>query len=583
MDEDLATAAALWGIETSYTDVQGRRQEASPETIRRIVDAVSASGFPPKPLSELPAPPRRYAFQGDGRRGWLLAVQLYAVRSGRNWGHGDFGDLRRLVELAADIGAAGIGVNPLHALFPDRPEQASPYAPNSRLFLNSLYIDVTALPEFAGRDSEIQQEIAALQATDMVDYTRVAKLKLAELRKAYSQFSAAPKPERLRDFEEFCAAGGKTLDYFAVFETLRQRFESVWWEWPEPWRKPNRDAIDSLSAEDKEEVRFQKFMQWVAGRQLGACRHAAKGRGMAVGLYLDLAVGVDAGGADAWLEQEVMLTGLSVGAPPDTYNPAGQDWGLTTYNPHGLIAREFEPLRRMLREAMRYAGAVRLDHVLGLMRLFVIPHGLGAARGAYLRCPFETHLSVVADESQQNRCIVIGEDLGTVPEGFRETVAGWGLWSYLVVLFLRDWDGSFQHPSRYAENALATFNTHDLPTYYGWLTGHDLKVKRGAGVEPGESDEERENARRAWAAAIGEQPVENFEAAAAFLAATPTRLVSIGIEDVMEVKEQTNLPGTVDQHPNWRRRLPVSIEDLAGDQRLLRIADVFRRAGRSGN
>ena len=170
-----------------------------------------------------------------------------------------------------------------------------------------------------------------------------------------------------------------------------------------------------------------------------------------------------------------------------------------------------------------------------------------------------------------------------MPEGFRETVAGWGLWSYLVVLFLRDWDGSFQHPSRYAENALATFNTHDLPTYYGWLTGHDLKVKRGAGVEPGESDEERENARRAWAAAIGEQPVENFEAAAAFLAATPTRLVSIGIEDVMEVKEQTNLPGTVDQHPNWRRRLPVSIEDLAGDQRLLRIADVFRRAGRSGN
>src|SRR4029079_17454176 len=268
---------------------------------------------------------------------------------------------------------------------------------------------------------------------------------------------------------------------------------------------------------------------------------------------------------------DVVLRGLSVGAPPDQFNPAGQDWGITAYNPHGLVARHFEPFTQMLRAAMRHAGAIRIDHVLGLMRLYVVPHGLGSAKGAYLRLPFADMLAVVAEESRRWNCIAIGEDLGTVPEGFRDRLAAWGVWSYLVVMFERNWDGSFRRPEEYPERAIATLNTHDLPTFAGWMSGHELKTKRAIGVDPGETDDERHHSRvtfcAALAAATGRQQI-GFEEVAAFLAATPTRLVSIAVEDVLALDDQVNVPGTVGEHPNWRRRWPVSLEELASDQRL---------------
>jgi 4-alpha-glucanotransferase len=283
------------------------------------------------------------------------------------------------------------------------------------------------------------------------------------------------------------------------------------------------------------------------------------------------------------MEQDNVLRGLSVGAPPDQFNPAGQDWGLTAYNPHGLVASDFAPFRQMLRAAMRYAGAVRIDHVLGLMRLYVIPHGLPASAGAYLRLPFAGMLAAVAEESRRFRCVTIGEDLGTVPENFRTTVAAWGLWSYLVMLFERNWDGSFRAPSEYPANAIATFNTHDLPTFAGWMTGHDLTTKRAIGVDPGEHDDERRGTREALQAAIrGANGSHDctFEDVVAFLAATPTRLVSIAVEDVFGMTDQVNVPGTVAEHPNWRRRWPVALEELASDQRLRGIAATLSRAGR---
>jgi 4-alpha-glucanotransferase len=300
---------------------------------------------------------------------------------------------------------------------------------------------------------------------------------------------------------------------------------------------------------------------------------------MSIGLYLDTAIGVDPGGADSWMEQGTVLQGLSVGAPPDQFNPAGQDWGLTAYNPHGLVARNFDPFRQMLRAAMRYAGAVRIDHVLGLMRLFVIPHGFPASRGAYIRLPFADMLAVVAEESRQWKCITIGEDLGTVPEGFRDKLSAWGVWSYLVMLFERDGSGAFQPPERYREFAIATLNTHDLATFAGWIGGHDLAVKHAIGVDPGETADDRENSRNALKAALGKgQP--SFDDIAEFLAGTPTRLVSISMEDVLGVEDQPNVPGTIDEHPNWRRRCPKPLEELASDQRLRRIAEMFSRAGR---
>jgi 4-alpha-glucanotransferase len=581
---ELTDLAAQWGIEAGYLDIQGRRRDADPETLRRIVEALSAAGSRPaaaEPHSRQPEP----AWQGDGRRCWLLAVQLYGVRSRRNWGHGDFSDLAVLLGIVADLGGAGVGLNPLHAQFYDNSAcSGSPYSPNSRQFLNPLYIDVEAVEEFDRAEAaSLAGDIGRLRDTDLVDYPAVAALKLRALRAVYRKFCSSGSAARRADFAAYRGERGRALQCFAAFETLRQKHSGAWPEWPEEWRTPTDDALRRLMESHPDELAFHEFLQWNAERQLDRCRDLARARGLSIGLYLDTAIGVDGGGADAWMEQDIMLRGLSVGAPPDQFNPAGQDWGLTAYNPHGLVASNFEPFRQMLRAAMRHAGAVRIDHVLGLMRLYVIPQGLSASQGAYLRLPFSDMLAVVAEESRRWNCITIGEDLGTVPEGFRSTLAAWGVWSYLVVMFERNPDGSFRRPEDYPERAIATFNTHDLPTFAGWMSSHDLRVKRAIDVDPGETDDDRHNSRvtlcAALAAATGSQQI-CFQDVAAFLGATPTRLVSIAIEDVLALEDQVNVPGTVTEHPNWRRRWPVALEELASDQRLRRIAATLSRAGR---
>jgi len=570
--------AAHWGIEPGYFDVQGRRRNADPETLRRVVEALSRPGSPPAGDLDQARQPEP-AFQGDGRRVWVLAVQLYGVRSRRNLGHGDFSDLAVLLDLVADLGGAGIGLNPLHALFYGG--SGSPYSPSSRLFLNPLYIDVGAVDEFRDQDAAVYSaEIERLRAADLVDYTAVARLKLTLLRAAHREFVANGSQARRTDFEAYRKERGRRLEAFATFEALRGIHAGGWWDWPAEARQASDVLLRDTRKSRPGEVGFHEYLQWNAERQLGRCHDLARRRGLSIGLYLDTAVGVHPGGADAWMEQGAILSELSVGAPPDQFNPAGQDWGLTAYNPHGLIATSFEPLRQMLGASMRYAGALRIDHVLGLMRLFVVPHGTPATQGVYLRMPFAAMLAVVAEESRRWSCIVIGEDLGTVPENFREITAAWGLWSYLVMLFERNWqDGSFKRPEQYPVNAIATFNTHDLATFAGWINGHDLATKRAIGIDPGESDEERHRSRAALLAALGTgHPL--FENVVAYLAASPTRIVSIGIEDVLELADQVNVPGTVDQHPNWRRRWPAVLEDLGDNQPLRRIAAIFSRAGR---
>jgi 4-alpha-glucanotransferase len=534
----------------------------------------------------LVAPARAYQGDGGGKL-WALAVQLYGVRSHRNWGIGDFTDLRHLIELAAQLGAAGIGLNPLHALFDDRPELASPYSANSRLFLNPLYIDVTAIPEFPGlRDAGLDGDVPRLRAAEQVDYAGVAAAKLKGLRLAYDEFRAHACLTRRQDFDAFRAEQGQALAQFAGFEILRRRHGGPWWDWPPEWRSPGEAALNGLREAQSRELGFYEFMQWIADRQLGTCRDAARRRGLPIGLYLDVAVGVDACGADAWSEQTAILNRLSVGAPPDLLNTAGQNWGLAGFNPAELEAREFAPFRRMLAAAMRHAGAIRLDHVLGLKRLFVIPHGMHPRMGAYLHFPLEPLLAVIAQESVRHRSIVIGEDLGTVPEGFRETMADWGLWSYLVMLFERGWDGTFHPPERYPQNALVTFSTHDLATFTGWSASHDLTVKRGLGMDPGETDEERARARDALRDVLAQRGLlhdgrVDVAAITRYLAATASRLLVVSLEDVLEIKDQPNVPGTITEHPNWRQRLPVPLEDLATDDRLIRLARILAEAGRA--
>ena len=511
------------------------------------------------------APPR--AFDGDFDRCWLLAVQLYGVRSARNWGIGDFTDLEGLLELAGHLGADGVGLNPLHALFDDRPADCSPYSPNSRLFLNPLYIDVEKLAEFPPRVlAESSNTIVMLRASDIVDYAGVAELKWRALRLAFKKFRADPKRARQRDFEKFRAERAPLLSRFACFEVLRHKFNKPWWDWPKQWRQPDDVKLAKLRAgADAAEIEFAEFVQWTADRQLQSCRDLAARLGMKVGLFLDVAVGVQSDGFDAWNEQAAISRHLAVGAPPDPLNTAGQNWGLAGFNAAGLEIQSFEPYREMLRASMRHAGAIRLDHVLGLKRLYLVPHGFAANNGVYVQMPFEALLAATAQESVAHRCVVIGEDLGTVPEGFREQMADWGIWSYQVMMFERDDHGSFRGIDHYAPNALVTFNTHDLSTYAGWRSLSDLALKRSLGIDPGESDDARWRALTMLTDVLRHHAIDHHDlyAVAGFLARTKSRLLAISLEDLLGVIDQPNIPGTVNEHPNWRRRLPLAIDGIA--------------------
>jgi 4-alpha-glucanotransferase len=511
------------------------------------------------------APPR--AFDGDFDRCWLLAVQLYGVRSARNWGIGDFTDLEGLLELAGHLGADGVGLNPLHVLFDDRPADCSPYSPNSRLFLNPLYIDVERLPGFQpGVSADSSSTIARLRASDIVDYASVAELKWRALRSAFEKFRGDPNRARRQDFEKFRAERAPLLSRFACFEVLRHKFNKPWWDWPKQWRQPDDINLAKLrEGPDAAEIEFVEFVQWAADRQLQACRDLAVSLGMKVGLYLDVAVGVQSDGFDAWNEQTAISRHLAVGAPPDPLNTAGQNWGLAGFNAAGLEIQSFEPYREMLRASMRHAGAIRLDHVLGLKRLYLVPHGFAANNGVYVQMPFEALLAATAQESVAHRCVVIGEDLGTVPEGFREQMADWGIWSYQVMMFERDDHGSFRGIEHYAPNALVTFNTHDLSTYAGWRSFSDLVLKRSLGIDPGESDDARWRALAMLTDVLRHYAIDRNDlyAVANFLARTKSRLLAISLEDLLGVIDQPNIPGTVNEHPNWRRRLPLAIDEIA--------------------
>jgi 4-alpha-glucanotransferase len=504
------------------------------------------------------------AFVGEFDRSWILAVQLYSVRSDRNWGIGDFTDLQHLIELGASLGAGGVGLNPLHALFDDKPAECSPYSPNSRLFLNPLYIDVEKLPEFSVDGSG--NALADLRQSNFVDYAGAAALKQRALRAAFDVFNTDVASPRQIAFAAFRAERAPLLTRFACFEMLRHKFQTAWWDWPEEFQHPDDVQCARLRAgPDAVEVAFIEYVQWNADLQLKACHDLTARLGMKVGLYLDVAVGVQSGGFDAWNEQVAVSRHLSVGAPPDALQPAGQNWGLAGFNGAGLEVQSFAPYRDMLRASMRYAGAVRLDHVLGLNRLYVVPHGYAADNGAYVKMPLEALLAVTAQESVANRCVVIGEDLGTVPDGFRDQLASWGIWSYLVMMFERDDHGAFRDVGHYAPNALVTFNTHDLPTFAGWRSYADLVLKRSIGIDPGESDDARSYAIEKLGDALRRESIDNADlyGVTRFLSRTRTRLLAISLEDLLDVVDQPNIPGTIDEHPNWRQRLPVAVDRIA--------------------
>ncbi len=507
----------------------------------------------------LHTPSRAYqpAFALEGRRSWVLGVQLYSLCNARNFGHGDFTDLRLLLELVADAGGGGVGVNPLHALAEDDSGEISPYAPSSRVFLNWLYIDVGALPGIEAGDLE---RISPRGRTDtgLIDYAGVAAAKEQVLRLAWRRFAARGSAAERDEFAAFRQEMEPDLRRYATFCLLRRREGGSWRYWRRPWARPQPQDIAGLAQQEADEIGFHEFVQFHAHRQLARCAAVARRRRMDVGLYLDVAVGVHPDGFDVWNDPGAFLQGASIGAPPDPLNRAGQNWGLTGFHPAGLRQRGYQPFRRMLGAAMRHAGAIRLDHVLGLNRSYVIPPGLDPTQGAYVRFPLDELLAVIAMESQFHRCLVIGEDLGTVPPGLRDKLQQAGIWTYRVLMFERDGDG-FHPAESYPETALATFSTHDLPTFAGWRAGKDIELMESLGLPAPESPAQRQAAierlRQAVCASGGADGALSYREIVAFLFRTRARLLALGLEDILGVERQVNVPGTHLEYPNWRHRI----------------------------
>jgi 4-alpha-glucanotransferase len=526
---------------------------------------------------------------------WGIATHLYSVRSRHDWGIGDFSALRQLMNVAGEVGASAVGVNPLHAPFLEDPERASPYSPSSRVFLNALYIDVERVEDFAQCPKAQQMvqahraEIERLRAEKLVDYGRIAALKQAVLKEVFACYQSRTRlgsdgEFEDEDFREFRNIhGADRLRRFAVFETLSEHFSGIaWQEWPEPFRSPDSFEVAEFAQANHQRVAFSEYLQWQADRQLGEAHRRAAELGLAVGLYRDLAVGVDPVGADAWSEQDLVVTEMHVGAPPDPFNMLGQDWGLPPLNPVALTEKAYEPFIAILRANMRHAGALRIDHVMALMHLYWIPAEAAAKDGVYVIYPFEDLLGILALESQRSRCMVIGEDLGTVPEGFRERMARARVLSYRVLYFEKD-GNRFKRPDEYPDLALACVTTHDLATLAGFWKGSDIELRRNLELYPSLADEQREWQERAQdrknllAALMKENllPHATDEENAArtispelvaavhrYLALSPALLLMVQIDDLTAEEEQLNLPGTIDEYPNWRRRVSVPVEDL---------------------
>ncbi len=537
-------------------------------------------------------PPAVYTPPGGQR--WGIAVQVYTLRSERNWGIGDFTDLTQFIRIAAEAGADYVGVNPLHAPHRTDPDAASPYAPTSRRFLNWLYIDVDALAQ--SHDPRVRSTIDApdfqaqlqlLRATSIVDYIGVAAAKDIILRACFALVHEHGRDDA--EFSAFIADGGTALERFATFETLVERFGRDVAAWPPSYRDPATDDVKAFARAERPAVEYSMFLQYHAARQLSAAAKVAQRH--AVAIYRDLAVGVDASGADVWIDPQAYVSSVSVGAPPDMLNPDGQDWGLPPLHPTGLARDGYRTAAELFRANMQDAGALRIDHVMSLARLFWSPRGRSALEGTYVGYPFEDVLGVLALESVRARCSVIGEDLGTVPVGFRERMAQAHVLSYRILFFERQADANFIIAEQYPALSLAAIGTHDLATFAAWIGGSDIDLRASLGVgDPARiADEhvERETDRQRLVAllvASGDlagadaSPADVMIAAHRFLARSPARIVMMQVDDALGEVLPINVPGTWDQYPNWRRKLGLDIETIAAEPQFIAVCDELRES-----
>ena len=561
-----------------------------------------------------------------------VTASLYAVRSARNWGAGDLTDLGTLVDFVADHGGAFVGVNPLHALRTSG-QEPSPYGPVSRVFRHLLYLDVDAVPELADDptaralrdDPALAHVLGRLRAAERLDHMAVLAAKRPVVEALHRAFQQRPADDPRRcAYAAYAAAHTATLDEYATFQALDEHYRAQgfgWWpEWPAPMQDPASEAVQAFAREHANVTDFHRWVQFELDRQLGAAAARARARGLPVGLYQDLAVGVSPAGSDVWAQQDLFVTGVSLGAPPDALGPDGQNWGLPPMHPHRLADVGYAPWVQLIRSAMRHAGALRIDHAIGLFRQFWIPAGSTGRDGAYLRMPADDLLGIVALESVRANdgagALVVGEDLGTVPPEVGPGLARWGALSSKVLYFERGEHGTFVPPRCYPRMALATVNTHDLATLAGWWEGRDITLRRELGLI--ETDEEVAQAREDRAGeraqlvrllvgegvldsaavggaahgatsgglhgdvpnALGADALDGLTlrtAVHAVLRRAPSWLVGLALEDLVGETDPVNLPGVgPDRFPSWTRRLRVALEEAARDPGVARAFGVER-------
>ncbi len=544
----------------------------------------------------------------EGKRCWGVALQLYTVRSARNWGIGDFTDLQDAARRAAKLGADLIGLNPLHALYPANPRHISPYSPNHREFLNWLYLDPEAVPEFAEASDahaligsgEFQQQLAAARATEAVDYAAVAALKRPVLERLYVAFQQAATSQRRQAFAEFIAQGSDDLQRHALFDALHEHVQQEtgevreWQRWPVELQRPDSADAQAFAANHADRLQFFCWLQWLAEQQLEAAQQACIDAGMRIGLYRDLAVGADRGGSEIWSSPDLFCQDISVGAPPDALAVQGQNWGLPPMHPEAMRADRYHCFTSMLRANMRHCGALRIDHVMALFRLWWIPSGGTGADGAYVHYPLADIAGIVALESQRQQCLVIGEDLGTVPEEIRRLMHTNQMLSYRILMFEQHHD-RLKSPSEYPPLALCTISTHDMATLPGFWVCDDIELRDQIGLfDRPEQKQQQYDSRHADKhkllqalktehlldrnpAEQGAYDDELMRAAHAYLARSQAVVMMVQPEDWLGEVRQVNMPGTSTENPNWQRKLAEPIEQMFGGANVTELAQIINK------
>ncbi len=548
------------------------------------------------------------------RRAAGVAVSLYGVRSERNWGCGDFRDLLGVIDwVAQDLEASFVSLNPLHAIHNRRPFNSSPYLPNSIFYQNFIYLDVEGMEDFSRSAralrmraaASVEAEIRRLREAPFVEYEGVAELKLRFLKLLFVQFlrewrTGSP---RAAEFNHFCEREGDLLEKFALYcaldEWLHRRDPNVWiWtEWPLEYRDPDSAATRQFRQKHWRSVMFYQYLQWQIGLQLQRAQQRARGHKMSIGLYHDQALATDRFGSDLWAHRPFFVSGCRVGSPPDDFALAGQDWGFPPPNAEVHRANGYRLFAETIRHNARYGGALRMDHVMRLFRLYWIPDDSDAAHGAYVREVSLDLVRILALESVRNRVVIVGEDLGTVEQGIRETLAQFGVLSYRLFYFEKGANGQFRRYGEYPRQALVSSTTHDLPTLAGFWIGADLDARRAAGMLDQATFDAQSRARLeekqkmldmlfeldlmppALPRRARDYPVlsgELHNAIVGFLALTPSQLLAINQEDLTKETEQQNLPGTTWQYPNWSRKMRFSIEQLRADPEARGYTEMFR-------